>query len=140
MSPIDSPLRAVSFWQGWWPWPNDRPVPSLVRRRFVSHASTEKKVLASLSMPPIDSQKRESSFLLTEKKAVCSYFVPGQARVLSMPPIDSPLEQSVSRASGERRAPPPSQECSRCRRSNRLSPISFRYQSKEENVDNFKPA
>jgi hypothetical protein len=93
-------------------------------------------------------RKRESSFLLTEKKAVCSNFVPGQARVLSMRPIASPLEQSVSRASGERQAPPLSQECSRCRQSNRLSerakalalPISFGYQSKEENVDNFKPA
>jgi hypothetical protein len=44
------------------------------------------------------------AFLLTEKKAVCSNFVPGQARVLSMLPIDLPLRASI----GQSRGPYPS--------------------------------
>jgi hypothetical protein len=122
MLPIDSPLRAVSSWQGWWQWPNDATGSAAVSQVDIKfRAPLVKDWLRHLV--PLPEQRRQRccqstrlsdrgerrAFLLTKKKAVCSNFVPGQARVLSMPPIDSPLEQSVLRASGEQRAPPPSQ-------------------------------
>jgi hypothetical protein len=48
--------------------------------------------------------------VLTEKKAVCSNVVPGQARVLSMLPINSPLR--MRRQDGKENRRLGSEECS----------------------------
>jgi hypothetical protein len=100
MPPIDSPLRAVSSWQEWWPWPNDHvdrkfrvplvndglrhlvPLPEQRRQRFLQ---------------PSPRRRMKVTRETTQKKAVGSNFVPGQARVLSMPPIDSPLRAVSSK-------------------------------------------